>query len=94
MTVTLFQITAVNVRSISVPDDNDWLCSSDSDQLVDGPDSSSGQLGEEDHALDVVVLQQMDVRAHVGDGPDVDHDHVLHFRELLLVESTGERHAE
>ena len=74
------------------PDDNHRFCSSDTDELVDRTDTTSGQFGEKDHALNVVVFQQMDVGAHVGDRPHVDHDHVLHFRELLLVEPTRESH--
>ena len=49
-------------------------------------------LPEENHALDVVVLQQVDVGAHVGDGPYVDDDHIVDLGELLLVEPALQRH--
>ena len=49
------------------PDDDDALVASDPDQLVDGADTPARQLTQQDHALDVVVLQQVDVRAHLRD---------------------------
>ena len=74
------------------PDHHNGLCSSDPDQFVDTPDSSPAQLGQQDHALDVVVLQQVDVGAHVRDRTDVDHHHVVDLGVLLLVEPTRYHH--
>ena len=52
------------------------------------PNTPPGQLRQKDHSLNVVVLQQMDVGAHVGDGAHIDHHHVIYLGELLLVEAT------
>lgn len=46
--------------------DND-LVPSNTDELLDGPDTSSGQLREQDHAVDVVILEELDVGPHLGD---------------------------
>ena len=35
----------------TLPDDDDWLGPAHPDELVDGANSSSGQLREQDHAL-------------------------------------------
>ena len=34
------------------PDDDDRLFEADADQFVDGPDTTTGQLGEQDHAYE------------------------------------------
>ena len=57
--------------------------------LIFLPDTPPGKLREKDHALDVVILEQVDVGAHVGDGPDVDHHNIVDLGKLLLVKSTG-----
>lgn len=41
--------------------------SADPDELLDTSDTTTGQFGEEDHAVNVVVLEQLDVGAHLGD---------------------------
>ena len=65
----------------------------DTDQLLDGPYTSTGQFAQQDHPLDVVVLQQFDVGTHLGDLLDVDHDDVIDLRVLVLVKSAmGDRH--
>ena len=74
------------------PDHHDRLCPSDPDQFVDTPDSPPAQLGQQDHALDVVVLEQVDVGAHVRDRTDVDHHHVVDLGVLLLVEPARDNH--
>lgn len=71
-------------------DDDDALVAADADELVDGADTSAGQLAQEDHALDVVVLQQADVGPHLGDRPHVHHHDVVHLREPVLVKPTAE----
>lgn len=38
-----------------------------SDELLDTPDTSAGQFAEQDHAVDVVVFEELDVCAHLGD---------------------------
>lgn len=71
-------------------DDDHTLVAAYADELVDRADTSTRQLAQEDHALDVVVLQQADVGAHLGDGPDVHHHNILHLWEPVLVKSTAE----
>lgn len=71
-------------------DDHHALVAADADELVDGADAPAGQLAQQDHALDVVVLQEADVGAHLGDGAHVHHHHILHLWEPVLVESTAE----
>ena len=82
------------MNSLINPDDNDRLRPSNPDQLVYTPDSPPAQLGQQDHPLDVVVLQQVDVRPHVGDWADVHHHHVVDLRVLLLVKATRDNHGE
>ena len=55
------------------------------DELVDAPDPPPAELGEEDHALLVVVLEQVHVGAHLGDGTDLHHDDVVDLGKLVLV---------
>ena len=74
------------------PDHHNGLCPADPDQFVDTPDPSPAQLGQQDHALDVVVLEQVDVGAHVRDRTDVDHHHVVDLGVLLLVEPARDNH--
>lgn len=47
--------------------DNNDLIATDSDQLLNGSNTSSGKLGKQDHSVDVVVLQQLDVSSHLSD---------------------------
>lgn len=65
-------------------DDHHALIASDPNELVDGADTLTWQLAQQDHALNVVVLQQTD-----GDGAHVPHQHILHLREPVLVEPTA-----
>lgn len=39
---------------------DDDLVSSDTDKFLDGTNTSSGKFAEQDHAVDVVVLEQLD----------------------------------
>lgn len=71
-------------------DDDHALVAAYADELVDGADTSTRQLAQEDHALDVVVLQKADVGAHLSDGPHVHHHDILHLWEPVLVKSTAE----
>ena len=71
-------------------DDDHTLVAAYADELVDGADTSTGQLAQEDHALDVVVLQKADVGAHLSDGPHVHHHNIIHLWEPVLVKSTAE----
>lgn len=70
-------------------DDDDALVAADADELVDGADTSPRQLAQEDHALDVVVLQEANVGPHLGDWPHVHHDDILHLWEPVLVKPTA-----
>jgi len=38
-------------------ENNDDLVPADPDQFLDRPDAASGEFGEEDHALDVIVFE-------------------------------------
>ena len=46
---------------------DDDLIAADSDELLDRPNTTSGKFGEENHAVDVVVLEQFYIGTHVGD---------------------------
>ena len=46
---------------------NHDLVSPHADESLDTTDTSSRKLGEQDHAVDVVVLEELDVCAHLGD---------------------------
>ena len=64
---------------------DDDLVAANADQLLDAPNTPPRQLGEEDHAVDVVVLEELDVCSHLGDLHDLDHNKALQLRVLLLV---------
>lgn len=53
---------------VDTEDDHD-LVAPHADELLDTADTSSGQLGEENHAVDVIVLEELDVSTHLGDLP-------------------------
>jgi hypothetical protein len=48
-------------------EDNDDLIAADSDELLNTSDTSSGQFGEKDHAIDVVVFEELYVGTHFCD---------------------------
>ena len=58
------------------------------DQVTQATNLISRELGEEDHALNVVVLEYRDVRAHVGDVIDPNHHRHVHFLALRFVHTT------
>lgn len=66
-------------------ENDDDLVATDTDQLLDGANTSSGKLREQDHAVDVVVLEKLDVGAHIGDliwGSALTHSHAhAHHRD-------------
>merc|ERR1719458_1706806 len=74
------------------PDDHHGLGPAHPDELVDAPDPPPGELGQQDHALYVIVLQEVDVCAHVGDTPNIHHHHIVHLGVFLLVEPAGDDH--
>ena len=45
------------------------------------------------HALNAVVLEQIYVRAHLGNRAHFDHHHIVDLGKLLLVEAAGLGHA-
>lgn len=76
----------VDVALVAVDTEHDGgLLAANLDEGGDGADTAAGELGEEDHALDVVVLEQGDVRAHVSDVLHLDHHRGVHLREPLLI---------
>jgi len=76
----------IDVPLVTVDTEHDGgLLAADLDEGGDGADAAAGELGEEDHALDVVVLEQGDVRAHVGDVLHLDHHGRVHLGEPRLV---------
>ena len=74
------------------PDDDHAFVPPDAHQFVDGTNAPPRQLAQHDHALDVVVLEQAYIRAHLRDGAHVHHHHVFQLRVAMLVEPTRERH--
>lgn len=49
------------------PQHNNDFVPPNTDELLDGSDTSSRQLREQDHAVDVIVLKELDVGTHLGD---------------------------
>ena len=68
------------------PQYDDHFVAPDSDELVDTPDPPSRQLAEQNHSLDIVVFQQLDICAHLCDLAHLDNDELIDCRELILVE--------
>jgi hypothetical protein len=69
------------------------LVAAHTNELLDGTDTSAGKFGEQNHAVDVVVLQQLDVGAHLGDLLNVDHNEAIDLWKAIFVEAAvGERH--
>ena len=73
-------------------DDDDDLVAADADQLVDRADAATRELTQQHHALDLVVLEQADVRAHLGYLTHVHHHDLVALGKLVLVETTRKRH--
>lgn len=46
---------------------HDNLIATNSDELLDTSDTSSRQLREQNHAVDVVILQELNIGTHLGD---------------------------
>ena len=67
------------------PKDYHGLDASHLDQATHAMNPTPRELGEEEHALNVVVLEQVDVRAHVGNVIDLNHHRHVHFRALHFV---------
>ena len=64
---------------------HDGLDAADLDEAADAPNAAAGELGEENHALDVVVLEERDVGAAVGHALDLDHHRLVDLRVPRLV---------
>jgi hypothetical protein len=45
---------------------DDDLVATDADQLLDTSDTTPRKLGKQDHAIDVVVFEELDVGSHIG----------------------------
>jgi len=46
---------------------DDDLVAANANKLLDRADASPGQLGKQNHAVDVIILEELDVGSHVGD---------------------------
>lgn len=46
---------------------DDDLVTADTNKLLDTADTSARQFGEQNHAVDVVILEELNVCAHFGD---------------------------
>ncbi len=46
------------------PQNHDDLVTPDSDKFLDTSNTTSREFGEQDHAVDVVILQQLDIGSH------------------------------
>src|ERR1700761_8719314 len=77
-------------------EDNHHLVLADTDELLDRTDTTSGQFTEQDHALNVVVLEQLHVSTHLGNLTHVHHDEIIDLGELARIHATGQssRHVE
>jgi hypothetical protein len=62
----------INVALLFVhaQNDNDFVATH-ADELLDRTNTSPGQLGKQDHAIDVVVFEELNVGAHFGDLLDI-----------------------
>ena len=69
-------------------EDHDGLDAADLDEAADAANTTAGELREQDHALDVVVLQKRHVRPHVGDVLHLNHHRHVHLRVPRLVHTT------
>lgn len=79
-------LAEINVALLLVDTkDHDGLDAADFDKAADAPNAAAGQLREEDHALDIVVLQESDVRAAVGHALHLYHNRLIHLRVPRLV---------
>lgn len=65
--------------------DNNDLVPAHADELLDRPDTAAGQLRKHDHALGIVVLEQIDVCAHLSNLAHLHHHHIVWIRQRLLV---------
>lgn len=59
--------------------------SPNSNQFVDGTNTSSWQLTKQDHTLYVFVLQQVNICTHLCDGANVDHDNIINLCEKKYI---------
>lgn len=46
---------------------DDYLIAPNTDKLLNATNTSSREFGEQNHAVDVVVFEQLHVRTHLGD---------------------------
>lgn len=76
----------IDVALLAINTENhDRLLAANLDETANAADTAAGELGEEDHALNVVVLEEGDVCAHVGDVLHLDHDGHVDLGVLGLV---------
>lgn len=68
-----------SVHTFLLVDTNDHyrFCFTNTNEFVDRTNTSSRQFRQENHALNTVVFQEVDVGAHFGDGTNVDHNHIF-----------------
>lgn len=70
-------------------EDDDDLVAADANELLDTADAPPAQLRQQNHALGIVVLEELDVRAHFGNLPHLTHDNFVRVRQRFLVEAHG-----
>lgn len=71
---------------------NNRFSFANSDKFVNRPNTPPGQFRQQDHALDIIILQQVNVRAHLRDATHRHHHNILDLRVLLHVKPTREHH--
>lgn len=82
-------LAEVDVTLLAVhPEDHHRLLPAHLYEAADAPDPAAGEFREQNHPLDVVVLQQGDVGSHVGDVLHLHHHRHVHLRVLGLVHPT------
>lgn len=63
---SVFDLGFLTLLLVDTEHNND-LVASNTDELLDGTDTSPRKFGKQDHSVDVVVLEQLHVCAHFGD---------------------------
>mmetsp|Transcript_26081 Transcript_26081/g.77375 ORF Transcript_26081/g.77375 Transcript_26081/m.77375 type:complete len:413 (-) Transcript_26081:35-1273(-) len=68
--------------------DHDRLLPPHLNELGDRTDSPARELGQQDHSLNTVVLEQLHVCAHLRNRKHLYHHYIVHLRKFVLIEAT------